>query len=119
MIVVLILLSRLKYDIIWMTANFLDLMIIDADTISFLLAVMPDLHREVVLALALIIPALGLLWWIDSLRVRPRTAAMGFVACLAGLSASRWRSSRRTGKPSSATAMCPSSRARALPRPST
>jgi hypothetical protein len=80
MIVLLILLSRLKYDIIWMTANFLDLMIINADTISFLLAVKPDLHRQVLLALALLIPALALLWWIDSLRVRPRTAVMGFLA---------------------------------------
>src|SRR3954469_18979484 len=85
MIVVLILVSRLKYDIIWMTANFLDLMIINADTISFLLAVKPDLHRQVLLALALIIPALALLWWIDSLRVRPRTAVMGFLACLTAL----------------------------------
>jgi hypothetical protein len=85
MIVVLILVSRLKYDIIWMTANFLDLMIINSDTISFLLAVKPDLHLKVLLALALIIPALALLWWIDSLRVRARTAAVGFLACLAAL----------------------------------
>ncbi|MGZ5880918.1 MAG: sulfatase-like hydrolase/transferase [Xanthobacteraceae bacterium] len=85
MIVVLILASRLKYDIIWMTANFLDLMIINADTISFLLAVKPDLLREVVLALVLIIPALMLLWRIDSFRMRPRLAGMGFLACFAAL----------------------------------
>ena len=30
--------------------------------------------------------ALGLLWWIDSFRVRLRTAGVGFVACLVGLS---------------------------------
>src|SRR5258705_4047063 len=82
MIVILILVSRLKYDIIWMTANFLDLMIINTDTISFLLAVKPDLHRKVLLALALIIPALVLLWRIDSLRVRARTAGMGILSCL-------------------------------------
>src|SRR5690348_3714768 len=35
MIVVLILLSRLKYDIILMTANFLDVWIIDIPTIRF------------------------------------------------------------------------------------
>src|SRR3954465_13581306 len=35
MIVALILAPRLKYIIIWMTANFLDLMIINPDTISF------------------------------------------------------------------------------------
>ena len=75
MIVVVILASRLKYDIIWMTANFLDLMIINADTISFLLAVKPDLLREAVLAVVLIIPALVLLWRVDSFRMRPRLAA--------------------------------------------
>src|SRR5262249_32700315 len=48
--VVLILLSRLKYEIIWMTMNFLDLMIVNADTIKFLLAVKPDLYRQVLLA---------------------------------------------------------------------
>src|SRR5579871_2831256 len=41
MIVLLVLVSRLKFDIIWMTANFLDVMIIDQDTISFLLSIMP------------------------------------------------------------------------------
>ena len=85
MIVVVILASRLKYDIIWMTANFLDLMIINADTVSFLLAVKPDLLREAVLAVVLIIPALVLLWRIDSFRMRPRLAATGFLACFAAL----------------------------------
>ena len=119
MIVVLILVSRLKYDIIWMTANFLDLMIINSDTISFLLAVKPDLHLKVLLALALIFRR----WrcfggstvfgcgrerrWRDSSRASPRS------------SASAWRSSRRTGRLSPVTAMCRSSRIRALPPAST
>ena len=68
MIVALILLSRLKYDIIWMTANFLDLWIVNADTISFLLSVKPDLRRRLAIALAVALPALALLWWIDSSR---------------------------------------------------
>ena len=34
MIVLLILLSRLKYDIIWMTANFLDVWIVNADAMQ-------------------------------------------------------------------------------------
>src|SRR4030095_11966325 len=46
MIVVLILLSRLKYEIIWMTANFLDVMIINADTVGFLLAIKPHLYGD-------------------------------------------------------------------------
>jgi hypothetical protein len=85
MIVVLILLSRLKYEIIWMTANFLDVMIINVDTVKFLLAVKPDLYRKVLLALALVLPALALVWWIDTFRVRLRTAAAGFVACAVAL----------------------------------
>ena len=84
-LVVLILLSRLKYEIIWMTANFLDLMIVNADTISFLLAVKPDLSRKVLLVLALGLPALTLIWWLDVFRIRLRTAATGLVACAAAL----------------------------------
>jgi hypothetical protein len=84
-IVVLILLSRLKYEIIWMTANFLDLMIINTDTVSFLLAVRPDLSRKVLLVLALVLPALTLVWWTDVFRIRRRAAATGLAACAAAL----------------------------------
>src|SRR5262249_19899960 len=83
--VVLILLSRLKYEIVWMTANFLDVMIINADTVAFLLAIKPDLYGKVLLALALVLPALTLLWLVDTSRVRLRTAAAGFAACATGL----------------------------------
>src|SRR5215471_597565 len=85
MIVVLILLSRLKYEIIWMTANFLDVVIINADTVAFLLAIKPDLYSKVLLALALVLPALTLLWLVDISRVRLRTAVTGFAACTAAL----------------------------------
>jgi Sulfatase len=85
LIAVLILLSRLKYEIVWMTANFLDVMIINVDTVSFLLAVKPELYRKVLVALSLILPALALIWCIDPFRVRLRTAAAGFVACIAAL----------------------------------
>jgi hypothetical protein len=84
-IVVLILLSRLKYEIIWMTANFLDLMIVNADTVSFLLAVRPDLSRKIVLVLALGLPALALIWWSDVLRIRRRIAVAGWATCAAAL----------------------------------
>src|SRR5215469_10041759 len=85
MIVVLILLSWLKYEIIRMTANFLDVVIINSDTVGFLLAIKPDLEGKVVLALALVLPALTLLWLVDPFRVRLRTAAAGFAACAAAL----------------------------------
>jgi hypothetical protein len=40
-VVVLTLLSRFKYDKLWMTVDFVDLMIIDRDTSAFLLAAFP------------------------------------------------------------------------------
>jgi phosphoglycerol transferase MdoB-like AlkP superfamily enzyme len=85
MIVILILLSQLKHEALLMTANFIDLMLIDDDTISFLLKVFPGLERTVGLILAFALPALGLLWWFDPFRLRLRSAALGGVACLAGL----------------------------------
>ena len=87
MIVVLILLSRLKYDIILTTANFLDVWIIDDDTVQFLLMVMPGLTQKLVIASALTVPVLGLLGRLDRFRVRLRTAAIGLVVCLAGITA--------------------------------
>src|SRR6516164_793674 len=84
-IVILILLSHLKYEIIRLTANFLDVMIINSDTVTFLLAIKPDLYGKVLLALALVLPALTLLWLVDTFRVRLRTAATGFAACAAAL----------------------------------
>src|SRR5690348_14945959 len=44
-IVVLVLMSQLKHEVLLITANFVDVMIIDTDTISFLLGLYPDLQR--------------------------------------------------------------------------
>src|SRR5262245_40177884 len=59
-IVLIMLLSHLKFSIVWMTANFLDVWIINSDTFSYLLAVKPDLYRDILIAAALILPVLGL-----------------------------------------------------------
>jgi hypothetical protein len=85
MVLALIQLSRLKYEMIWMTANFLDVMIIDTDSVSYALSVMPTLDRSIILALALPVPILAALWVLDPLRVRPGAAALGAAACLVGL----------------------------------
>ena len=53
-------------------------------SVGFLLAIKPDLEGKVLLALALVLPALTLLWWVDPFRVRLRTAATGFAACASG-----------------------------------
>lgn len=83
MIAVLILLSQFKYDKLMMTANFVDVMIIDPDTVSFFLTIYPDLLRRVILASFVAIPALALLWWLDPYRVRLRVASAGGTLCLA------------------------------------
>jgi hypothetical protein len=44
LVVVLVLLSRLKHDIVQMTANFVDLMVIDRDTAAFLFTIFPNLR---------------------------------------------------------------------------
>ena len=46
-IVALILLSQFKHDKLWMTVDFVDLMIIDQDTLAFLLAVIPSLRLPI------------------------------------------------------------------------
>jgi hypothetical protein len=87
MIVILVLVSRLKFDIIWMTANFLDVMIIDNDTISFLLSIVPGLTRNIIIAIVVVLPLVALLWRFDTFRMRLRTSAIGFGACLVGITA--------------------------------
>ena len=68
-----------------MTASFLDVWIVNAETISFLLSVRPDLPYKIACAGALILAVLVVLWRIDTRHVRLRSAAAGLMACLAGL----------------------------------
>ena len=81
----LILLSQLKHSVLFMTVNFVDLMIIDTDTFAFLLTIFPDLKQKVALAVAAGLVALIVVWRLDPFRLRMRQAWLGSVACLAGL----------------------------------
>jgi len=85
LVVVLVLLSRLKHDIVQMTANFLDLILIDRDTAAFLFTIFPNLRWSVVLAAFVILPLMYALWWLDPFRIRRLPAAAGLLACLAAL----------------------------------
>jgi hypothetical protein len=88
LVTVLVLLSQLKHSVLFMTVNFVDLMIIDGDTFSFLMTVYPGLWQKVATALALFLPLLALVWWLDPLRVRRSVAALigaGALAALTGL----------------------------------
>ena len=86
LVVVLVLLSRLKHDVVQMTANFVDLMVIDRDTAAFLFTIFPqsalvrDRRRAVV-----ILPLMYALWWLDPFRIRRLPALAGKLACLAAL----------------------------------
>jgi hypothetical protein len=84
-VVVLILLSRFKHDVQMMTVNFLDIMIIDRDTIAFLFAIFPHLDWMVVGVAAVVVLGLAFLWWLDPFRVRIRTSITGMATCLAAL----------------------------------
>jgi len=87
MMTVLVLLSQLKYHVLMMTANFVDLMIVDTDTISFLFTIFPALRWIVGLSLIALIPLVALAWRFDPFRMRRRVAIASALACLGGLTA--------------------------------
>jgi hypothetical protein len=80
-IAILIALSQLKFTILWMVINFFDILIVDSDTVAFLLSIFPDLRTTLVIAALLSIPALMLIWRIDPFRVRRQMALLGAAAC--------------------------------------
>src|SRR5712671_7074794 len=85
MVIVLVLLSRLKHDVVQMTANFVDLMVIDRDTVAFLFTIFPNLRWSVISAGLVTIPLMYALWWLDPFRIRRLPALAGMLACLAAL----------------------------------
>jgi phosphoglycerol transferase MdoB-like AlkP superfamily enzyme len=87
MVVVLVLMSRLKHEILLITASFMDVMIIDTDTIAFLLGLYPNLQRNLVIAGGLALPLMVWFWRTDPYRIRVRIAAAGAGSCLAAVTA--------------------------------
>lgn len=67
--VVLIVCSRFKFDILQLSITFLDFLIIDRDTFSFLLSVFPRLKMPLLLAGLAAVPALWVIWRTDPFRV--------------------------------------------------
>jgi phosphoglycerol transferase MdoB-like AlkP superfamily enzyme len=85
LLVILILLSQLKHQTLMMTATFVDVMIVDIATVTFLLTIFPGLAWVVGAAVLLAIPALIVIWRLDPFRLRRRSASAGFALCFAGL----------------------------------
>ena len=82
--VILITLSHFKFGILQLTLTFLDFLIIDRDTFSFLLSVFPRLQMQLIAASLVAAPVLWALWRFDPFRVR-RRVALGGVAATAAL----------------------------------
>ena len=81
LLVVLVLLSQLKYQALFMTVSFVDVMIVDLNTIRFLFTIYPALtcRPSPLDRTGGGVPAGGLFWWIDhaagSAQVFTRSAA--------------------------------------------
>ena len=59
--------SRFKHQVLWMTANFMDLMIIDAETVAFLWTILPEVRIIGFVTAVVAVPVLVLLWRVDPL----------------------------------------------------
>jgi hypothetical protein len=87
LIVILIALSQFKHDVLMMTATFVDVMIIDLATFSFLMIIIPGLAWKVGIAVLLAIPVLLMMWRADPFRVPRGVAVLGCLGCMGALTA--------------------------------
>jgi hypothetical protein len=87
LVVILIALSQFKHSVLMMTATFVDIMLIDPATVSFLMAIIPGLAWKVGIALLLLMAVLIALWRLDPFRVRRSIAVAGCVGCFVALAA--------------------------------
>jgi hypothetical protein len=85
LVVALALLSRFKYDKLWMTVDFVDLLIIDQDTSAFLLTAFPAIRKWIGLAAAATVALLIVFWRVDPYRVRVRTSLIAGSLCIIAL----------------------------------
>ena len=84
-VLALIWLSRFKHDRLWMTVDFVDLMIIDADTSAFLLAALPSLRLPIAAAAMITAVLAAAAWRLDPFRIRRRWSAAGGSLCLGAI----------------------------------
>jgi hypothetical protein len=82
-IVVLVEISRFKFRVLFMTASFIDVMVIDSETFAYLGTIFPKVRWVAAAATLAAIPLAAALWYFDGLRMRRLTAIAGGAACLA------------------------------------
>jgi len=85
MLTVLILLSRLKYDVVSMTVGFVDVMMIDRASIAYLFTVFPNLWQAVGLATLAALPLMYAFWRFDPFRIHRLAAASGGALAMTAL----------------------------------
>lgn len=83
--IVLIALSRLKFDVTQLTLTFLDFMLVDQDTFSFLVTIHQGLRWKIALGTAITLPLLALVFLADPFRIRRRLALGGAGLALLGM----------------------------------
>lgn len=66
----IVVLSEFKISIVSMSMNFFDMLIVDPDTIAFLLATFPDLRLTVAACVSVGVPLIALTWWADPFRIK-------------------------------------------------
>jgi hypothetical protein len=81
----LILLSQFKHEKLWLTVDFVDLMIIDRDTTAFLLQALPKLRLPAATGVIVLSGLLIAASRFDPLRIRRRIALAGSMCCLGAL----------------------------------
>jgi hypothetical protein len=72
LVALLIVLSRFKFDILQLSLTFLDFLIVDRDTFSFLLSVFPRLRTQLIVAAVIAVPLLWAIWRADPFRAARR-----------------------------------------------
>jgi hypothetical protein len=83
LVAILIALSQFKYGITQLTLTFLDFLIIDRDTVSFLHSIFPQLKTQSFVLVAIAVPVMWLVWRSDPFRIRRAVSAAGATACIA------------------------------------
>jgi phosphoglycerol transferase MdoB-like AlkP superfamily enzyme len=81
----LILVSQFKFKITWMTATFLDIMVIDPDSLSFLMSAVPGLRLTTALVALVFVACVILFVAFDRTRVPRKAAAVVGSTALAAL----------------------------------
>ena len=85
--VLLIVLSRFKFDILQLSLTFLDFLIIDRDTFSFLLSIFPQLRTQLIVAAIVAVPLLWAIWRADPFRARRGLVLAALAATTLSMSA--------------------------------